>query len=107
MREPVIDLDGEGRPREIRFNNWIRDTLSLPSDQIEAWYDAYRALWQILRRPEGRVELTLEPGQMVAFDNRRVLHGRNAFDPNTGKRHLQGTYLDLDMLQSHLRVLSR
>jgi len=107
VREPVIDLDGEGRPREIRFNNWIRDTLSLPLDRIETWYDAYRAFWQILRRPEGRVELTLEPGQMVAFDNRRVLHGRNAFDPNTGKRHLQGTYLDLDMLQSHLRVLSR
>lgn len=107
VREPVIDLDAEGRPREIRFNNWIRDTLSLPLDRIEAWYDAYRAFWQILRRPEGRVELTLAPGQMVAFDNRRVLHGRNAFDPNTGKRHLQGTYLDLDMLQSHLRVLSR
>lgn len=107
VREPVIDLDAEGRPREIRFNNWIRDTLSLSLDRIEAWYDAYRAFWQILRRPEGRVELTLAPGQMVAFDNRRVLHGRNAFDPNTGKRHLQGTYLDLDMLQSHLRVLSR
>lgn len=107
VREPVIDLDEAGNPREIRFNNWIRDTLSLPPDQIEAWYDAYRAFWQILRRPERRVELTLEPGQMVAFDNRRVLHGRNAFDPNTGKRHLQGTYLDLDMLQSHLRVLSR
>lgn len=107
VREPVIDLDEAGNPREIRFNNWIRDTLSLPADQIEAWYDAYRAFWQILRRPERRVELTLEPGQMVAFDNRRVLHGRNAFDPNTGKRHLQGTYLDLDMLQSHLRVLSR
>ncbi|OLO09161.1 gamma-butyrobetaine,2-oxoglutarate dioxygenase [Salinicola sp. MH3R3-1] len=107
VREPVIDLDGDGRPREIRFNNWIRDTLSLPADRIEAWYEAYRAFWQILRRPERRVELTLEPGQMIAFDNRRVLHGRNAFDPNTGKRHLQGTYLDLDMLQSHLRVLSR
>ncbi|GHB17610.1 TauD/TfdA family dioxygenase [Salinicola rhizosphaerae] len=107
VREPIIDLDDEGRPREIRFNNWIRDTLSLPADRIEAWYDAYRAFWQVLRRPDRRVELTLAPGQMVAFDNRRVLHGRNAFDPNTGKRHLQGTYLDLDMLQSHLRALLR
>jgi len=44
---------------------------------------------------------------MVAFDSRRVLHGRRAFDPSTGRRHLQGTYLDLDMLESRLRVLSR
>ncbi|KFF47462.1 gamma-butyrobetaine,2-oxoglutarate dioxygenase [Gammaproteobacteria bacterium MFB021] len=107
VRQPVIDLDATGEPREIRFNNWIRDTLSLPLAQIDAWYDAYHAFWQVLREPQRRVELTLAPGQMVAFDNRRVLHGRNAFDPNTGKRHLQGTYLDLDMLQSHLRVLTR
>ncbi|WP_207033712.1 TauD/TfdA family dioxygenase [Salinicola sp. DM10] len=107
VRQPVIDLDATGEPREIRFNNWIRDTLSLPVAQIDAWYDAYHTFWQVLREPQRRVELTLAPGQMVAFDNRRVLHGRNAFDPNTGKRHLQGTYLDLDMLQSHLRVLTR
>ncbi|WP_245392340.1 TauD/TfdA family dioxygenase [Salinicola endophyticus] len=107
VRQPVIDLDSDGEPCEIRFNNWIRDTLSLPLAQIDAWYDAYHAFWQVLREPQRRVELTLAPGQMVAFDNRRVLHGRNAFDPNTGKRHLQGTYLDLDMLQSHLRVLTR
>ena len=44
---------------------------------------------------------------MVAFDNRRVLHGRREFDPNSGARHLQGTYLDRDMLASRLRVLAR
>ncbi|WP_239495285.1 TauD/TfdA family dioxygenase [Salinicola halophilus] len=107
VHEPIIDLDADGHPREIRFNNWIRDTLSLPADQMEAWYAAYREFWQELRDPARRVELSLAPGQMVAFDNRRVLHGRNAFDPNTGKRHLQGLYLDRDMLESHLRVLSR
>jgi gamma-butyrobetaine dioxygenase len=32
----------------------------------------------------------LAAGQMVAFDNRRVLHGREAFDPSTGRRFLQG-----------------
>ncbi|CAN0592757.1 unnamed protein product, partial [Ectocarpus sp. 12 AP-2014] len=37
----------------------------------------------------------------------RVLHGRREFDPNSGVRHLQGTYLDRDMLASRLRVLAR
>ncbi|GAB3342765.1 TauD/TfdA family dioxygenase [Chromohalobacter beijerinckii] len=107
VRAPVIDVDDTGRLREIRFNNWIRDTLRLPPEEADAWYEAYLIFWQRLREPRFRVDFALEPGQMVAFDNRRVLHGRGAFDPNTGRRHLQGTYLDIDHLESHLRVLAR
>ncbi|MEA3251321.1 MAG: TauD/TfdA family dioxygenase [Pseudomonadota bacterium] len=107
VRAPVIQLDAEGNPLEVRFNNWIRDTLRLPLDKVEAWYAAYQRFWQLLHDPQHQIEFTLEPGQMIAFDNRRVLHGRRAFDPNTGTRHLQGTYLDLDLLESRLRVLAR
>lgn len=107
VRAPVIQLDNDGQPLEIRFNNWIRDTLRLPLHEIEPWYAAYRRFWQLLHAPRHQLDFALAPGQMIAFDNRRVLHGRRAFDPNTGKRHLQGTYLDLDMLESRLRVLSR
>jgi gamma-butyrobetaine dioxygenase len=46
-------------------------------------------------------------GEMVVFDNRRVLHGRDAFDPSTGRRHLQGCYVDRGEMLSRLRVLSR
>ncbi|MBZ9538805.1 TauD/TfdA family dioxygenase [Modicisalibacter tunisiensis] len=107
IRAPVIQLDAAGRPLEIRFNNWIRDTLHLPLERIDAWYGAYRRFWQRLHDPRHQLEFALQPGEMVAFDNRRVLHGRKAFDPSTGQRHLQGTYLDLDLLESRLRVLSR
>lgn len=107
VRAPIIQLDADGNPLEIRFNNWIRDTLRLPLDEIEAWYGAYRHFWQLLHDPRHQLEFALAPGQMIAFDNRRVLHGRRAFDPSTGKRHLQGTYLDLDLLESRLRVLAR
>jgi gamma-butyrobetaine dioxygenase len=44
---------------------------------------------------------------MVVFDNRRVLHGRAAFDPATGHRHLQGFYVDRGEFDSRLRVLAR
>ncbi|MFD2436636.1 clavaminate synthase family protein [Modicisalibacter luteus] len=107
VRAPIIELNEDGKPLEIRFNNWIRDTLRLPLHEVDAWYAAYRHFWQLLHDPRHQIEFALEPGQMIAFDNRRVLHGRRAFDPNTGKRHLQGTYLDLDLLESRLRVLLR
>ena len=106
-RAPVIECDANGRVVEIRFNNWIRDALRLPAEQMAPWYRAYRHFWTLLHSPRYQLEFALAPGEMVAFDNRRVLHGRRAFDPSTGARHLQGTYLDRDMLESRLRVLAR
>lgn len=106
-RRPVIELDGRGRPERIRFNNWIRDTLRIAGDQVEPFYRAYRRYWSLLRDPRYTVRFTLRPGEMIAFDNLRVLHGREAFDPNTGYRQLQGCYLDRDLVRSRLRVLQR
>ncbi|MGQ4879414.1 TauD/TfdA family dioxygenase [Billgrantia sp. LNSP4103-1] len=107
LTAPILGCDSNGNVVEVRFNNWIRDTLRLPEQEIAPWYAAYRHFWQLLHDPRHQIEFSLAPGQMVAFDNRRVLHGRRAFDPNTGSRHLQGTYLDRDMLESRLRVLAR
>jgi gamma-butyrobetaine dioxygenase len=47
------------------------------------------------------------PGDLVMFDNRRVLHGRDSFDPQGGQRHLQGCYVDRDDVYSRLRILQR
>jgi len=106
-RAPVIGLDADGHVSEIRFNNWIRDTLDLSAERATAFYRAYRRFWQLLRDPRYMIRLSLAAGEMLAFDNLRVLHGREAFDPNTGYRRLQGTYLDRDPLRSRLRVLER
>ena len=53
----------------------------------------------LLDRDEHAIELTLRPGELVAFDNRRVLHGRRAFR-STARRHLQGCYVDIDAIRS-------
>ena len=52
-----------------------------------------------------RLTFRLEAGQMMAFDNRRVLHGRESFDPLTGFRHLHGCYVDLGEFKGRLRQL--
>jgi gamma-butyrobetaine dioxygenase len=41
------------------------------------------------------------------MDNRRLLHGRTAFDTREGLRHLQGCYIDVDGPRSVYRVLRR
>ncbi len=98
-RRPLIELDGDGRVRAITVNN--RSMEALPPGRSDAgrFYAAYRALVALLDRDQHAVELTLRPGELVAFDNRRVLHGRRAF-PATERRHLQGCYVDIDAVRS-------
>lgn len=107
VRATMIHLDDNDHVIEVRFNNWLRDSLRLPPAQIMPWYRAYLAFWKILRSPRYRLDLRLAAGEMVAFDNRRVMHGRKSFDPQTGRRHLQGCYVDYDMVESALRVAAR
>ena len=69
----------------------------------------YRALGLLAARikdPANVLAFKLRPGDMMVFNNRRVLHGRQAFDPNTGPRRLQGCYVDLDEWHSRIRVLT-
>jgi len=46
------------------------------------------------RRYPGKFRL--QPGELMLFDNSRVLHGRTSYNPNEGLRHLQGCYIDRD-----------
>jgi gamma-butyrobetaine dioxygenase len=107
FRAPIIGRDGEGALTEVRFNNWIRDAQAMAPEAATRFYRAYRRFWELLRDPAFMIHFRLEPGCLLAFDNLRVLHGREAFDPNTGRRHLQGCYLDRDLVESRLRVLER
>jgi len=42
---------------------------------------------------------------MLSVHGHRVLHGRLAFDPTSGARHLQDAYMDYDDLMARRRVL--
>ncbi|HEY0521142.1 MAG TPA: TauD/TfdA family dioxygenase [Ilumatobacteraceae bacterium] len=100
---PIIEVDADEQPIGIRFNNWIRDA-DIFAD--ERFYDAYLVLWHMLRDPDNVIAFRLAAGDTVCFDNRRILHGRTPFDPQSGRRHLQGCYVDRDMVESRLRRLS-
>jgi len=103
---PLIDVDGRGRIREVRFNNRSISTLRLPADELDAFYRAYRTFAEITLRPELQLDFRLSPGDCLIFDNVRLLHARTAFE-ESGARHLQGAYADIDALAGALAVLRR
>jgi gamma-butyrobetaine dioxygenase len=106
-QKTVIALDEAGQVSEICFNAHLADFFDLEPGLMERYYRAWRAFMTRTRDPAFPVAFKLAAGEMAVFDNRRVLHGREAFDPNTGRRHLHGCYVDRGGFDSRLRVLAR
>jgi gamma-butyrobetaine dioxygenase len=106
-RFAVIVRDRQGRMRELRFNAHLVDIVDLDGETLTAFYAAYARFMRMLRDPGHACRLRLSAGEMVVFDNRRVLHGRDAFNPATGFRFLNGCYVDRGEFLSRIRVLSR
>lgn len=106
-KKRIIDVDSEGRVERINFNNATRDSvLDLPLHQVQPFYRALRAFVDIMNRPENVVTYRMEPGDLVTFDNWRLLHGRRSYISSKDMlRHLEGAYLDWDEVMSRLRIL--
>ncbi len=106
-RRPVIVERESGELDYFVFNAHIADLPDLETPALYAFYPVYQRLMQRIRDPRYAVRHSLEPGEMVIFDNSRVLHGRAAFDPRSGERQLCGYYLDRNEIDSRIRVLHR
>jgi gamma-butyrobetaine dioxygenase len=54
---------------------------------------------------DGMIEFTLRAGEMLVFNNQRLMHGKMAFDPASSKCHIRSCHVDLDEFYSRLRIL--
>jgi gamma-butyrobetaine dioxygenase len=106
-RKHVITLNLDGKINEICFNAHIADFLDIDPKLMKSYYRAYSKFMKMTRSNAYLISLRLAAGEMVVFDNRRIMHGRDAFDPETGFRHLHGCYVDRGEFESRLRVLKR
>ncbi|MFT6408080.1 MAG: gamma-butyrobetaine dioxygenase [Arenicella sp.] len=102
---PLLTLDVAGRLRVFRFSNQLAQPVNLPADKVEAFYRAYRKLGKLVEAAENKVQFRLNTGDIMVTNNLRVMHGRNAYDPSTGDRHLQLSYMDYDDVLSRIRML--
>jgi gamma-butyrobetaine dioxygenase len=102
-----IELDGALRIEAINFSPRLDYVPLLRPQELAAYFRARKAFDHLLRSPRFEIRFLLESGDLMMMDNRRLLHGRTAFDPREGLRHLQGCYIDLDGPRSLYRVLRR
>jgi len=104
-KRPIIELGPDGELIAVRFNN--RSTApfrDIPFNVMPDFYRAYRAFAAYVDDPRFAIEFKLAPGEAFIVDNLRVMHARRAFS-GSGRRWLQGCYVDRDGLESTLRVL--
>ena len=104
---PAISLTKDGDYNDIRFSVATMDALDCHPDEMEKVYNAHRRFGNLLHDENFQIKFRLEPGDIFSFNNRRILHGRTAFDPNSGHRHLQGYYIDRDEIIGRLNFLKK
>ena len=104
---PIIDHGGPNTPVTFRAFHPVRAFPDMCEADLPLAYSAMRRFSQLAGSDEFQLRSVFSSGEVVAFDNRRILHGRGAFSETTGKRILRGAYVDHDEVYSRLRVLMR
>ncbi len=99
---PAFRHDRDGRILQVSFNNYDRAPFRLPEPDMTALYQAIAAFDRLANDPALQWQRGLRPGDLLIFDNWRVLHARDAF---IGKRRMAGCYLNREDFESRLRLL--
>jgi hypothetical protein len=81
--------------------------MDTDSAGYRAWHRAARRFSALIAHEDNVFEYKMQPGECVVFDNRRVLHGRKAFDTGSGTRWLRGTYIADEDFRSRMASIPR
>jgi gamma-butyrobetaine dioxygenase len=105
--KPMIELDGAGEMTGVHYSPRLDDIPLMSDEDTRRYHHARKRLGTLFEDPHFELKFRLNPGEMMMFDNNRVLHGRTSFNPAEGHRQLQGCYIDRDGPRSLYRVLKR
>lgn len=127
-RRPHIVLDDNDDVVSVNWSPPFEGPLSVSPHWVESYYRAYGDFERMLdnslpkdydddkSRPALKEyaekytwERRLESGEILIFNNARMLHGRRGFslEGNEGGRHLMGCYTNIDDTLNRYRVLQR
>ena len=88
---PILSLATAEKPFRVRYSYFTLAPLSFPFALMASFYRAHDAFARMLREPGRGVRANLAPGDIVLYDNHRMLHSRTPFE---GPRWVRGVYFD-------------
>ena len=103
---PLIQLSGRGEVIAVHYNSRAVQPLPFAAEAAQRYYKAYRRFAMLLRETRFTLRFMMRAGDLVVFDNQRILHGRTGFASARHPRHLQGCYLTRDSVFSREALLA-
>ena len=100
-KRPVLRYEGN-RLVQVSYNHHDRAPFVLPEPLMSQVYEALFEFDSLANDPDLQLDLALRPGDMVIFDNWRLLHGRRAF---RGERRIAGGYLNREDFEAMTRLV--
>jgi gamma-butyrobetaine dioxygenase len=100
----AIVLDGHGAVCGFRFAERSTSPPRLSHGEAAAFYLARRAVTDLIADPAYRIVLRLGAGDMLLFDNHRLMHGRTGVG---GARHLRQCNVAREDAHSAFRMIAR
>jgi gamma-butyrobetaine dioxygenase len=104
-RQRVIELDQKGNVSGLTISGHLKDIFDHDQQLLDDYYPSLWRFGQLLNNPKYVMRFRLNAGECIVFDNHRIVHGREGFVSNSGKRHLRGCYTDTGELRSTYRTL--
>uniref|UniRef100_A0A6I8PEZ6 gamma-butyrobetaine dioxygenase n=1 Tax=Ornithorhynchus anatinus TaxID=9258 RepID=A0A6I8PEZ6_ORNAN len=104
----IIELGDRDQVVRINFNNATRDTVfDIPVENVQPFYAALKEFVDLMNSQESKFTFKMNPGDVITFDNWRLLHGRRSYEAGTEiSRHLEGAYADWDVPKNcHFNII--
>jgi len=104
-RSRILTVGDDGAVEAVRLNNRCLAPFAPDIDNVDELIRAVAAFSAITEKPANQLRIHLQGGDMLVFDNHRVMHGRTAFSDDQ-HRHLRSCNVDRDEVHSRHRILA-
>lgn len=104
-RSRILSVGDDGALEAVRLNTRCLAPIAPAIGDGAEVLDAVAALGRIVEDPRNQLQLHLHQGDLLVFDNHRVMHGRTEF-PDDQPRHLRSCNVDRDEVHSRHRLLA-
>ena len=86
---------------QVSFNNYDRAPFRLDPELTKIFYEAISLFDNLANSKQYQWRHILKPGELLIFNNWRVLHGRGSFN---GKRKMKGCYINKEDFDSSCKI---
>ena len=99
-KRPIFKLDNN-ELIQVSFNNYDRTEFRIDEALTVKFYKAIKKFDDLVNSKEFQWRHILKPGELLIFNNWRILHGRGSF---IGKRKMAGCYINMEDFRSRCKI---